>query len=152
LGKVQVLSASPRALPSWVHEHPRGVALSLTAVYAAIVSVVSIYHEPWRDEVVPMTLVRQAESLPDLWHTLRYEGHPILWYVALRYAYLALGSTAALKVVSVLVAVAAIGIFLVHAPLPLSIKCLFTFGALPLYEYSVVARDYGLGMLFLFAF
>ena len=126
--------------------------LLLTAVYAAIVIYVSVHHEPWRDEVVPMTLVRQAGSLRELWQTLRYEGHPILWYLCLRYVYLALGSTVALKVTSVLVAIAAVGIFLVYAPLPLSLKTLFTFSWLPLYEYSVLARDYGLGMLMLFAF
>lgn len=124
----------------------------VAAIYAAIVSYVSLHHEPWRDEVVPLSIVRAAPSLVEVWRALRYEGHPILWYACLRYAYLLLGSTAALKMLSVAVAVAAVVVFLALAPLPLSIKCLFTFGWLPLFEYSVVARNYGLGMLCLFVF
>jgi len=140
------------AVRSWVHRHPWLAALPIVAVYAAIVSYWSAQHEPWRDEVVPMTLVQETSSMSELWRRVRHEGHPILWYACLRYAWLALGSTAALKVVSVLVAVGAMTIFLVSAPLPLRLKILFTFSWLPLYEYSVMARNYGLGMLCLFAF
>ncbi len=36
------------------------------------------------------------------------------------------------------------------SPFPLWIRCLFIFGSLPLYEYSVIARNYGINMLLLF--
>jgi len=144
--------ARARPVRAWLRDHPRRVTICLVAAYAAIVSWLSLHHEPWRDEVVPLSMVREAHSLVDLWHMVRPQGHPMLWYLCLRWAWLGLGSTAALKIVSVLVAIVAMAIFLVRAPLPLWLKCLFTFSWLPIYEYSVVARMYGLGMLWLFAF
>jgi hypothetical protein len=133
-------------------EQPWWLIAVITAAYATIVIVAAVHHEPWRDEVVPMTLARQTSSLIALWQKLRWEGHPVLWYLCLRYAYLLFGTTSVLPVLSVLFAVAALLVFLRHAPLPLWLKCLFVFGYFSLYEYSVIARGNGLAMLLLFVF
>jgi hypothetical protein len=122
------------------------------AAYAAIVIVASLHHERWRDEVVPLSIARDSPTIVDVWRMMRHEGHPILWYLLLRYAYLAFGTTSVLGVLSVAIAIAAVAVLLRRAPIPLPILCLFVFGYFPLYEYAVIARANGLAMLCLFAF
>jgi hypothetical protein len=144
--------APAQGLPRTEREQSLWVIGGITAVYALTIAFTAAHHEPWRDEVVPMSLAKQVSSVGELWRVLRYEGHPILWYVVLRSAYLVFGTTAVMPVASVLIAVAAVVVFLTRAPLPLWLKTLFVFGYFPLYEYSVIARGNGLAMLLLFTF
>jgi hypothetical protein len=125
---------------------------AVTALYVGTIIVAAVHHEPWRDEVVPLSIARELPSLGDLWRMLRHEGHPLLWYLCLRYGYFAFGTTTVLPVASIVIATAAVIVFLVWAPLPLWLRILFVFGYFPLFEYSVVARGNGLAMLFLFGF
>lgn len=122
----------------------------LTLVYAAAVTWVSVHHEPWRDEVVPLIIVRRAHALADLLAPLRFESHPPLWYLVLWGAWAAVGQTWVLKAASVGCAVGAVFLF-ARSPLPWWFRCLFTFSFYPLYQYSVISRGYGLEMLALFA-
>jgi hypothetical protein len=117
-----------------------------------VVIVATAYHERWRDEVVPLSIAREIPSIVDLWRMVRHEGHPILWYLVLRYADFAFGTASVLPILSVGIAIAAVVVLLRWAPLPLWITALFVFGYFPLYEYSVIARANGLAMLSLFAF
>jgi hypothetical protein len=60
--------------------------------------------------------------------------------------------TVVLKITSLGIAIAAAAIFLFQAPFRLWQKVLFLLGIFPLYEYSVMSRNYGISMLLLFAF
>jgi hypothetical protein len=51
-----------------------------------------------------------------------------------------------------LLACAAIWLFIIDAPLPPWHKAMFVFCGLPVYEYSVMARNYGVSMLLFFLF
>ncbi len=132
--------------PSWI------AAGIVTTLYAAVVVFAAAHHELWRDEVVPLSLAQQLPSLGDLWHMLRHEGHPVLWYLILRWSWALVGSNLVLPTLATAVACAAVFLFVARAPLPLWISCLFVFGYFPLYEYAVMARGNGLVMLLLFAF
>ena len=57
-----------------------------------------------------------------------------------------------LKVLSILIAGAAMLLFIFRSPFPLPLKVLFVFSLLPLYEYAVMARNYGISMLLMFSF
>ena len=107
-------------------------------------------HEFWRDEVRVLSLARAATSPLDLYGLVQYDGHPVLWYLLLFAARSISDTPLILPVVSVLVALSAVALFLWRAPFPLWLKGLFVFGALPFYEYVVVARNYGISMLLLF--
>ena len=132
--------------------HPWWAVGAIVALYATVIAFTAAHHEPWRDEVVPMSFAKRVASLGELWDVLRYQGHPILWYLVLRAAYLVFGTTAVMPVASVVIAVAAVAVFLACAPLPLWVKALVAFGYFPMFEYSVVARGNGLAMLLLFGF
>ncbi len=130
----------------------RWVAAAAAVLYAAIVVVTIAHHEPWRDEVVPLSMARDADTLPDLAAALAFEGHPLLWYGLLRGAHAAVGEAWVLKALNAAFAVGAVSLWLLRAPLPLWLRCLFAFSTIPLYQYGVVSRSYALGMLLVFAF
>jgi hypothetical protein len=123
----------------------------LTAVYAAIVCWGAVHHEPWRDEVVPLGIARQASSFAELARPLKFEGHPILWYVAIWVGYSIVGRAWILKVASLGSAIGAM-LLLARSPLAWWVKGLWAFSFFPLYQYSVVSRGYSLEMLVLFGF
>jgi len=78
------------------------------------------------------------------------EGHPVLWYLLLYIGRSIADTPVILPIISILIAFAAVAIFVFLSPFPLWFKGLFIFGALPFYEYSVVARNYGISMLLFF--
>lgn len=123
----------------------------MTFVYAAIVTWAAVQHEPWRDEVVPLSIARSAHSLRELAAPLDLEGHPILWYLVLWVGYGLAGSTWILKVASLACAIGAIAL-VSRSRLPWWLRCAFIFSFFPLYQYSVVSRGYSLEMLLLFGF
>jgi hypothetical protein len=110
------------------------------------------HHEFWRDEMRALSLVRAADSPWSFLRLLSEEGHPCLWYLLLLLGKSITDSSVVLPVISVLIAAAGVAVFLRRAPFPTWMKCLFIFGALPMYEYSVMARNYGISMLLLFVF
>jgi hypothetical protein len=99
-----------------------------------------------------MSLALTADHLWNLPAAIQGEGHPILWYLLLRTAYALFDSPQVLPALSAGVALAGLTIFLLRAPFPLWWKMLFILGGLPLYEYSIISRSYGLSMSLLFAF
>ena len=120
--------------------------------WSVIVAFVAMRHEFWRDEVRALSLAMDARSLSELPTLLKDEGHPMLWYVLLWSAFRMTSSKLVLPGLSLLIAGAAVTIFIFRAPFPHWIKALFVFSGLPLYEYSVMARNYGISMLLLFLF
>jgi hypothetical protein len=122
------------------------------AAWASIVIVTAWHHEFWRDEVRAFSIAIAAPSVLDLPTYLRDEGHPLLWYALLHGAYGLTHGAWVLPVIAGLIAAAAVLLWLYRAPFSLSLKLLFVFSVLPLYEYAVMARNYGIGMLLMFAF
>lgn len=146
LGLVRLRS---REIVAAQEKHIVGIALFLWLV---IVVTTALHHEMWRDEVRALSIALDAESVWDLFATLRNEGHPFLWYWILRSAYWLWPTPVVLQVVSILIGFAAVTLFLKKAPFPLIVRLLFIFGALPLANYSVLARNYGISMLLYFLF
>src|SRR5260370_42520444 len=84
--------------------------------------------------------------------SLRKEGHPALWYLLIRGAYFLVGSSGVLWIVSVGVASAAALLLVLRSPFGGPFLALFLFGRVALFEYSVMARNYGISMLLMFLF
>jgi len=99
-----------------------------------------------------LTLATEPAHGWQLPQALRNEGHPLLWYTLLRAAYGAFGTPVVLQDTSVAVAFLALVLLFRAGPFPLWWKALFAFSFLPLYEYAVLARNYGLTMVLAFAF
>jgi hypothetical protein len=132
---------------------PRSIApIALFVAWAALVLFTVAHHEYWRDEVMALSFALEAPSLWQLPSAIQGDGHPALWYLLLRAAYEISGSYLVLPAVSFFIAAAAVALFLWRAPFPFALKVLFVFSTFPLYEYSVMARNYGISMLLMFGY
>jgi len=128
----------------------RALLVGVWVAQLAILLVVAAHHEPWRDEADVWLFARDAA--PSAWLSfLKHSGTPGLWHLlvtplarsGLRYA--------SINLLNVAIVSIGVAIFLRHARLPLLLKLLFPFGVLPLHEYGVVARSYGLSFTLLMA-
>jgi hypothetical protein len=131
-------------------ESPRFV-WTVLAIYTAFVSTISAFHEPWKDETQAWRLAIDSHGIRQLAHNARYEGHPLLFHIIVQ----ALGhvSRSWWAVAALHVLIAAFGAWLVlrYAPFTRVQKVLLVFGYWMAYEYSVVVRPYGLGLMLAFA-
>lgn len=128
----------------------RLVLSAILLLWIVSVSIVSAQHVVWRDEVRTLS-VATFGSFQTMLANTKYEGHPLLWYLIVRAAWLVYSGPIVLKIVSVAIGFGAVSLFLLRGPFPLWFRCLVIFG-LPFCEYSVVARDYGISMLLMFLF
>jgi hypothetical protein len=130
-----------------------GAAIAIAAivgVWLAAVVFTASRHEFWRDEVRALSLARAASSPLDLYQLVQYDGHPVLWHLLLYIGTSIVDTPLVLPITSIVVAFSAVALFMVSAPFPSWFRCLFIFSALVFYEYSVMARNYGISMLLLF--
>ena len=128
----------------------RVLLVAVWVVQLALLLGVAAHHEPWRDEADVWLMARDAPA--SAWVSfLKHSGTSGLWHLLvlpLARAGLPYASVLYLNIAIVTVGVA---IFLRHARLPLLLKLLIPFGVLPLHEYGVVARSYGLSFTLLMA-
>ncbi len=120
------------------------------ALYAALTLFIVFHHEPWRDEAEPW-LIAQNLSIPGIFHMLNYEGTPVLWYMLLHFLALLRLPFFSEQVLNWAIASAAVFIFLKYAPFSRLLKFAFAFSYLMSYEYAVIARNYSISVLLLFA-
>jgi hypothetical protein len=55
----------------------------LFALFVIYAITGSFYHDLWRDETHSMAIAAFSENPIELWKNIRYEGHPIGWYIIL---------------------------------------------------------------------
>lgn len=117
------------------------------AGYALLLGVLALTHDMWRDEVRAFSVATQAESWGGMFADLGEEGHPAVWYIILRAGYAVTHSALVLPVAAALVGLATAWLILRFAPFPLWLRLLSVFGVFLAHELSVVARNYGIGVL-----
>jgi hypothetical protein len=133
-----------------VHAGRRFEVLVLLA-YVLFVTLLSAYHEPWLDETQAWRLAIDTDGIADLYRSSRYEGHPLLFHVVLQLIGHVSRSWWAAVAFHVAVAGLAAWLVLRYAPFTRLQKALLVFGYFPAYEYAVIVRPYGLGMMLAFA-
>ncbi len=121
-------------------------------LYVAFVTVTIFGHEIWFDEMQHWLIAKDSHSLSDLFHNLRYDGHPPLWHLLLYPLSRLTHNPQAMQVLHLLIATGMAYVFLRFAPLKRTHKLLFIFGYFPVYEYAVISRNYGMGILLIFCF
>ena len=123
-------------------------ALTLTGIYALVLSFALFHHEMWRDEINPWLLARDSAGVFELFRNLEYEGHPGLWYLLLMPVTRLTNSPVGMQILHLLIASTTVFVVARYAPYSTLQKALFSFGYFPLYEYGVKSRGYALGLLF----
>lgn len=125
--------------------------LPLFAVWLAVVLWLAASHVFWHDEVRALSIATSGATVADMLAVLHGDGHPALWYLLLRGGHALIGDLA-LPVTALLIAVAAAALMLWRAPFTWPVKALILFSKFTIFEYAVMARNYGISMLLMFAF
>lgn len=121
-------AAAPADAPAPArHRALAAVSLALLASaflgWVACVVVGLVAHEPWFDEAQAWLLARDASLGELLFHRLRYEGHPPLWYLLLAVpAKLGLPYKT-INLVSAAIAGVGVVLLLAERRLPLAVRC-----------------------------
>jgi len=107
-------------------------------------------HEPWRDEAQAWLIVRDT-SFSGLLKMLPSEGHPPLWYLLLM-PFAKLGMPyMCMNLLNGLIMIAAVYLLLFKTKLPLIVRLVLPFSYFFFFEYSLIARNYGLVVFFCMA-
>ena len=125
----------------------RWFAPALTAAYALVLAFTLFHHELWRDELQAWMFARDSAHPLELFRNMAYEGSPSLWHLLLMPVTRLTSSPAGMQILHLAIAAAAIFVVAKYAPFHPLQKVLFAFGYFPLYEYGVLSRNYGLGLL-----
>jgi len=121
-------------------------------LYCGISLVGMFHHEISGEEAQQLTIGRDSSSVIDVYKNMLYEGHVVLWnslmffithYLSARPVYM--------QLFHLLIINCAVYLFLRYAPFDLPVKTLIIFGYYFLFVYSLVCRNYALGILLLFA-
>lgn len=126
--------------------------LALTLVFLLLGFIGIVHHEMWRDELQAWMIARDNTSLASLASTVKYEGHPMTWYLCLYAITRFTHNPFAMQVLHILIASFSIWVFARFAPFTKLQKVLFAFGFYPFYEYAIKSRGYALGILLVFIF
>lgn len=108
------------------------------------------HHEFWRDEVRALSIAIKSKGYLGLPAALKDEGHPLGWYVLLKFLWQIFHQTWVLPALSLAFATGIAWLMLFRSPFPLWLSALLIFGSFGLYEYGINCRNYGIaGFLFL---
>lgn len=125
------------------------VVIAALSGFSILLALGIMHHEAWGDEWQAINIARSFTSLPDLIGRLRYEGHPVLWYLFIRAVWEICPSLLSVQILNSLIALAAAGLIAFRAPWPLWLRLMVAFTGPAIWEYSVKVRSYGLGWLFI---
>ena len=122
------------------------------AIAAGCGLIATLNHSPWRDEMNVWLIARDSPTLAALVENIHYDrAHPGLWHLIVAALHTGFGHPLAMQVFHWLLAMGSLTLFWRCSAFSQGQKWLFTFGYLPFYEYSVIARNYAVAMFLLFA-
>jgi hypothetical protein len=116
-------------------------------IYLILSGYTMIHHEMWGDEIHSWNIAKGSASYFDLIHNTRYEGHPPVWYTILWTISKFTHDLVYVQMVHWLIAGLTVFLILFFSPMPLLTRIFIPFGYYFLYEYSVLSRNYAIGIL-----
>ncbi len=133
-----------------VMRRDRPLRLMLLALWLVTAAALAFCHVMWRDEVRALSLALQGDTVVAMLKGIQGEGHPALWYLLLRGAHTLFPTPLVLPLVAFAVAASAMVLVTLRSPFPPLLFFLLLFSGFGLYEYAVMARNYGISMPLLF--
>jgi hypothetical protein len=127
-------------------------ALLLTCLFLCYAGFAVYHHEMWRDEMGPWLIARDSATLLDIFHNIRYDGHPALWYLLLWPLTRLSADPQAMQWLNLSIAAGAVFLLARFAPAPRWLRACCALGYFPVFEYGSIARNYSLGLVALCAF
>ncbi len=126
-----------------------------TALFAAWLVLAGYFvatHVMWRDEVRAFTLALSGADMVAMLRTIHGEGHPAIWYILLRAAHMIVPVREVLPAMAAVIGIGAAAMLAFRAPFRGLVVALALFGEWMVFEYTAVARNYGMSALLLFLF
>ncbi|OGG04285.1 hypothetical protein A2Z33_04000 [Candidatus Gottesmanbacteria bacterium RBG_16_52_11] len=119
-------------------------------LYIALILFGVFHHEPWRDEAHAWMMARQ-DSIPTIIDNAKYEGTPVLWFMML-VPFAKFGFPyQTMNFLHGVIAITFAFLLLKYGKFPSVVKVLMLFSYFFAYEYSIIARNYVLTVVLLFA-
>lgn len=123
-------------------------SIVIFAVFTLLSLCLFIFHEPWRDEIQSWLLVRDL-SLPALIAQLRYDGHPITWFLML-FPFAKLGFPfLAERIIHLFLVIGCAYIICFRTRLHKYFKLLILFASPLAYELNALSRNYVISVFLL---
>ena len=112
----------------------------------------ALNHSMWRDEMNVWLIARDSPSWGAFVENIHYDrAHPGLWHLLVAGLHHIFGHPIAMQIFHWLLAMGSLLLIWRCSPFTQWQKWLFTFGYLPFYEHLLIARNYAVAMLLLFA-
>ncbi len=125
--------------------------LLITLVFFLLSLIGILNHEMWSDELMFWMIARDNATVGNLIQTLRFEYmHPWLWGILLFGLSRLTREPLAMQLLHILIATGAVFLLVQYSPFTRVQKTLLVFGYFLLFEYSLISRNYGLGVLLIF--
>lgn len=126
---------------------PLLIDLSIGGIFAALYLVNIVHHALWRDEIIAWMIALTSATPADLFAALHYDGHPGLWHALLWPLTRITAAPEAMKIVHAAIGLALIFLIAVAAPFSRIEKILLLGGYFISFDYTVISRNYGIGLL-----
>lgn len=120
--------------------------IALWVLSTTFIFVTIAFHQPWRDEGQAVMLAQDATGFWDLIQRIKWEGHPLLWFVLAKVS----GPTLTPYIHGVL-AVSTNALIVFKSNWPKFLKWVLPFTYFFAFEYAIVFRDYAVGIFLLFS-
>ena len=121
------------------------------SIYFVLSLLGILHHELWLDEAQHFLIARDTDSISTLAGNMKYDGHVPLWnYILYFITHYISDAPLAMQLLHLVIINAAVLVFFRHAPFPWGLKLSIAFGYYFLFEYSLISRNYSLGLVFLF--
>ncbi len=128
--------------------------LIVLIIFITLSIILIIRHEFWCDEIFAWHQSSESHSIQQSLNWLTHiSGHPFLWnFILYIISHFITSNVEAMKVIHLTISTAIVFLFLKYSPFNKYIKILFVFSYFIFYEYSIISRNYSLGVLFIILF
>lgn len=134
-----------------VSPRDRRARLLLFVLWCGLVAWFLSDHVIWRDEMRAFSLALSGSNFAEMLANVQGEGHPAIWYIVLRGLHELLPYREVLPIAGAMLGIAAMATLAFLSPFRTGIIALILFSAYGAFEYVVMARNYGVAALIMFA-
>ena len=125
-----------------------------TTIFLILGAILIIQHEFWSDEAYTWLLGAVSSSLKEFIANMKVNaGHPYLWTTILYFvSHFITRNVESMKIIHLAISTTSVFLLLKYAPLNKILKIMLAFSYFLFYEYSIISRNYALGVLLIIIF
>ena len=125
-----------------------------TAIFITLSIILIYHHEFWRDEIISWHFGSESTSFSEFLRIVKQDGtNTYTWFTFLYFiSHFITSNIESMKVVHLAISTVSVFLILKYAPFNKIIRTMIVFGYFFFYEYSIISRNYALGILFIIIF